>query len=89
MMPSDLVFDRYTCVCFILLCLLCCRFWPGGKTPPAGPKPPRRKREPKPFAGYTRKPECEWCEQPVQLPPPLPHLSQFRVAPREFALDLT
>jgi IS1 family transposase/transposase-like protein len=69
MMPSDLVFYLYTCVFFILLCLLFCRFWPGGKTSPAGPKLPRRKHEPKSFAGYTRKPECEWCEQPVQSPP--------------------
>ena len=69
MMPSDLVFDLYTCVFFILLCLLFCRFWPGGKTSPAGPKLPRRKRAPKSFAGYTRKPECELCEQQVQSPP--------------------
>src|SRR5919106_6947968 len=55
-----------------LLALLFCRFWPGGNPPPAVPTPPRRKREPKPFAGYTRKPECEWCEQPVQSPPQAP-----------------
>ena len=72
MMPSDLVFYLYTCVFFILLCLLFCRFWPGGKPSPAVPKPPRRKREPKPFAGYTRKPECEWCEQQVPSPPQTP-----------------
>jgi IS1 family transposase len=79
MIQSDLVFDLYACVFLIFLCLLVCRFWPGGKPPPAVPKPPRRKREPKPFAGYTRKPECEWCEQPVPLPPrapgaPPPHM---------------
>jgi hypothetical protein len=68
-MPSDPVFYLYACVFLILLCLPFCRFWPGGNPPPAVPKPPRRKREPKPFAGYTRKPECEWCKQPVQLPP--------------------
>jgi IS1 family transposase len=34
----------------------------------AVPKPPRRKREPKPFAGYTCKPECELCEQGVESP---------------------
>jgi transposase-like protein/IS1 family transposase len=72
MMQFDLVFYLYTCVFLILLCLLFCRFWPGGKTPPAVPKPPRRKREPKLFAGYTRKPECELCEQPVQSPPQTP-----------------
>jgi transposase-like protein len=72
MMPSDLVFYLYTCVFFILLCLLFSRFWPGGKTLPAVPKPSRRKREPKPFAGYTRKPECELCEQQVQSFPQAP-----------------
>lgn len=71
-MPADLGFYLYTCVFFILLSLLFCRFWPGGKAPPAVPKPPRRQREPQPCAGDTRKPECEWCEQPAQSPPPAP-----------------
>lgn len=72
MMQSDLVFYLYPCVFLILLCLLLCRFWPGGKLPPTMPKPPRRKREPKPFAGYTRKPECKLCEQQVQSSPQMP-----------------
>jgi IS1 family transposase/transposase-like protein len=73
MMPSDPVFYLDACVFFILLCLLFCRFWPGGKTPPAAvPTPPRRTREPHPFVGYTRKPECSWCEQQVQSPPQTP-----------------
>jgi len=79
MMPSDLVFYLYTCIFFILLCLLFCRFWQGGQRALAVPKPPKGKRDPKPFAGYTRKPECAWCEQQIQVPPytpgaPPPHM---------------
>lgn len=62
-MPFDLGFYPFACVLFILLCLLLCRLWRRGKTTPLVRKPPRPKREPKPFAGLTRKPECEACEQ--------------------------
>jgi IS1 family transposase/transposase-like protein len=71
-MKFDLTFYLFGWVLLSLLALLFCRFWPSGNPPPAVPTPPRRKREPKPFAGYTRKPECEWCEQQVQSPPQAP-----------------
>ena len=45
----------------ILLTLLILRFWRVDKSAAAVPKPPRRNREPKPFAGYIHKPECELC----------------------------
>ena len=71
-MQFDLTFSLFAWVLLILLALLFCRFWQGGQRAPAVPTPPKRKREPKPFAGYTHKPECEWCEQQVQLPQPAP-----------------
>jgi transposase-like protein/IS1 family transposase len=71
-MQFDLTFYLFAWVLLILLALLFCRFWQGGQRAPAVPTPPKRKREPKPFAGYTHKPECEWCEQQVQLPQPAP-----------------
>jgi hypothetical protein len=82
-MRFELTFYLFAWVLLSLLALLCCRFWQGGRRAPAVPKPPKGKREPKPFAGYTRKPECEWCEQPVQVPPrapgaPPPHMTFTR-----------
>src|SRR5919108_817404 len=71
-MRFDLTFSPFACVLFILLALLFCRFWQGGKSAPAGSKPPKRKRELKPFAGLTRKPDCEACEQQVRSQPQLP-----------------
>ena len=63
MMRSDLVIYLYTWVLLILLVLRFWRFWCGGTTTQAVPKSSRRKREPKPFTGLTRKPECELCER--------------------------
>jgi transposase-like protein/IS1 family transposase len=71
-MRFDLTFSPFACVLFILLALLLCRFWQSGKSAPAGAKPPKRKREVKPFAGLTRKPECEACEQQARSHPQAP-----------------
>jgi transposase-like protein len=72
MMRSDLALYLVTGVFLILLVLLTHWRWSRSRTAPATPKLTRRKREPKPFAGYTRKPECELCEQEVASHPPLP-----------------
>jgi IS1 family transposase len=71
-MLSDLGFYPFAAVLFIPLCLLLYWLWRCGKTTPSGRKPPRPTREPKPFAGLTRKPECEACEQPIRSQPPIP-----------------
>src|SRR5262245_47361077 len=71
-MRFDLTFYPFVCVVLILLALLFYRFWQGGKSAPAGPKLPRRRREPKPFAGFTRKPACESCAQQIRLQPEVP-----------------
>jgi hypothetical protein len=42
-MRYDLTFYPFACVLLILLALLFCRFWQGGKSALAGSKPPRRK----------------------------------------------
>jgi transposase-like protein/IS1 family transposase len=49
----------------------------GAKATPVVTKPPRAKRDPKPFAGFTHKPECPLCEQeagqqPSVSAPPAP-----------------
>jgi hypothetical protein len=71
-MQSDLGFYPFACVLFILLCLLLCRLWRCGKTTPSARKPPRPKREPKPFAGLSCKPDCEACEQGAGSHPQAP-----------------
>jgi hypothetical protein len=71
-MQSDLALYLVTGIFLILLALLICWRWHHSKTTPATSKPPQRKREPKPFAGYTHKPECELCDSEVESHPPLP-----------------
>jgi IS1 family transposase len=56
-------------VVLILLVVLSCRRCRSGKSLPAVTKPPRATREPKPFAGITRKPDCPACEQEAGLQP--------------------
>ena len=72
MMQSDQTVYLIAGGLLILLVFLRLRPWSDGKTTAATPKPPRAKREPKLFAGYTRKPECELCEQGVAPQPPMP-----------------
>jgi len=72
MMRFDLTLYLVTGVFLILLVLLTHWRWRCSRTAPATPKPTRRKREPKPFAGYTHKPECELCDQRTDSPPRSP-----------------
>ena len=72
MMRSDLAFYSFASILLILLYLWLRQLWRGGKTAPAVPKPPRLKRNPKSFAGLTRKPDCEACEQGVVSHPQAP-----------------
>jgi IS1 family transposase/transposase-like protein len=62
MMRSDLAFALVVGVLLMLLVILSRRLCRSGQTTPAATKPPRAKRDPKPFAGLTRKPECPVCE---------------------------
>jgi hypothetical protein len=78
MMPSELTFSLCACVLLILLSFVLQRLGHDSKITPAVPKPPRPKRDHKPFAGLTHKPECELCgresEPALQVPgaPPPP-----------------
>src|SRR5262245_32369405 len=69
---SDLVLYLLTGLFLILLALL--TRWRGRRsmTTPATSQPTQRKREPKPFAGYTHKPACELCASAVESHPQLP-----------------
>ena len=81
-MRVDPIFYPVLVALLILLILLIPRFWRVDKPAPAATTP-RRKRQSKPFAGYTRKPECELCDQGVashlQIPgAPPPHMTFTR-----------
>jgi hypothetical protein len=69
MMQSDLTFYPLAWIVLILVILLFCQLWRGGKWPSAAPKPPGVKREPQPFAGLTRKPECDLGQHQVRSQP--------------------
>jgi len=71
-MRSDLAFYLVAGVFLILLLILLRCLWRMGKTAPVAPKPARAKRDPKPFAGYTRKPECELCDHGMDAQPQAP-----------------
>jgi hypothetical protein len=71
MMPSDLLLSVVTGVFLILLLLLTRWRWRRGQTVTATTTP-RATRDPKPFAGLTRKPECELCEPGTVSHPPAP-----------------
>ena len=79
-MQSDLVCALVVGVVLIVLVVLArwrCR---GGKATPVVTTPPRTQRAPKPFAGYTRKPACEWCEQAAESSPQLPGAAPPRLS---------
>jgi transposase-like protein/IS1 family transposase len=68
-MRSDLVFALVVGVLLPLLIILSRRLCRSGKATPAATKPPRATRDPKPFAGLTRKPDCSACEQEAGMQP--------------------
>src|SRR5262245_53484052 len=72
MMPSDLTFYPLAWIFLIVVILLCHQLWHSGTLTSAAPKPPRAKRTPQPFAGLTRKPDCELCAQQGRSHPHAP-----------------
>ena len=67
-MVSDLFFSQLMLIALLWLCVMLHWVWPSDPTMasptilPATRPPPKRSREPKPFAGLTRKPHCDACE---------------------------
>jgi IS1 family transposase len=81
-MVSDLFFSQLVLIALVWLCLMLHWAWLSNPAAcPTTPEPssalPKRKREPKPFAGLTYKPHCDACEptpdlrlQTPSAPPP-------------------
>jgi hypothetical protein len=93
-MVSDLIFSQLMLIALLWLCVMLHGVWPSDPTMasptllPATLPPPKRSREPKPFAGLTRKPHCDACEQAVEPhrePPcaPPPRMVMTRGRPRQ------
>jgi hypothetical protein len=71
-MVSDLLFYQLVLLGLLWLCIMLHYAWPSDRAAqlqrPSTPSLPSQEccREPKPFAGLTRKPHCEACEQAVE-----------------------
>jgi IS1 family transposase len=78
-MVSHLFFYQLVLVALVWLCLMLHGAWPSDPTAgcPTAPEPtpplPKRRRDPKPFAGLTAQPHCDACEHATAAPrPPAP-----------------
>ena len=77
-MVPDLFFYQLVLVALMWLCLMLHWVWPSDHaaacptTPPSTLPSRKRSREPKPFAGLTRKPHCDAC---AHVSAPRPHAS--------------
>ena len=72
LMRSDPLCALVVGVVLMLLVVVSRRRCRSGKSISAATKPPRATHDPKPFAGFTRKPDCPACEQEAGLQRP-PH----------------
>jgi transposase-like protein/IS1 family transposase len=68
-MRSDPICALVVGIVLILLVVWSRRLCRSGKSTPAATKTPRATREPTPFAGLTRKPDCPACEQEAEIQP--------------------
>jgi IS1 family transposase len=87
-MVPNLFFSQLVLVALVWLCFMLHWAWPSGCATapliPSQPTPPRRKRsrEPKPFAGLTRKSPCDACAHASGLRPQAPSAPPPRIIPK-------
>jgi IS1 family transposase/transposase-like protein len=80
-MIPDPLFYKLLLVTLVWLCIMVHMLWPSQRAatrlPPSTPLTPqhRRPRARKPFAGFTRKPHCDACEQGTAPRPQAPTIS--------------
>jgi IS1 family transposase len=86
-MVSELFFYQLALIALLWLCCMLQWVWPSERVIPGAPLPPppllprKRSREPKPFAGLTRKPPCAACEQAPEHVPQPPSGPPLRIVP--------
>ena len=84
-MVSDLFFSQLMLIALLRLCVMLHWVWPSDPTIasptilPATLPPPKRRREPKPFAGLTRKPHCDACAHASDSRPHAPSAPPPRI----------
>jgi IS1 family transposase len=84
-MVSHLFFYQLVLVALVWLCLMLHWAWPSDPAAvcPTAPEPtpplPKHSREPKPFAGLTRKPHCDACEHASDPHPHAPSAPPPRI----------
>src|ERR1700746_1872251 len=86
-MVSHLFFYQLVLIALVWLCLMLHWAWPSDPAAvcPTAPEPtpplPKRRREPKPFAGFTQKPHCDACEPTPAPGPQAPAAPPPRIVP--------
>ena len=85
-MVSHLFFYQLTLIALVWLCLMLHWMWPSDSAacptlPELLPPLPKRKREPKPFAGLTTKPHCDACAHATDSRPQAPSVPPPRIVP--------
>src|SRR4030095_10753555 len=85
-MVSHLFYYQLGLLALVWLCVMLQWAWPSDLAtgpPTAEPLPPvpKRKREPKPLAGLTTKPDCDACEHSTAPRPQVPSTPPPRIVP--------
>jgi IS1 family transposase len=85
-MVSHLFFYQLVLIALVWLCVMLQWAWPSDPAaacppPELPPLLPKRKREPKPFAGLTTKPPCDACEHAPAAHPHTPSAPPPRMVP--------
>jgi hypothetical protein len=85
-MVSHLFFYQLVLIALVWRCVMLQWAWPSDPAaacppPELPPLLPKRKREPKPFAGLTTKPPCDACEPATAPHPQAPAAPPPRIVP--------
>src|SRR5215471_18891534 len=86
-MVSHLFFYQLVLIALVWLCVILHWVWPSDSTiacptlPLPPPSSPKRRREPKPFVGFTHKPHCDACAHATAPRPQAPSAPPPRLVP--------
>src|SRR5262245_20685076 len=78
-MVFDLCCYHMVLIALVGLCVMLHGRWPRDRTTVTPTPPPRQRREPKAFEGFTNKPHCDACEHGADPRPPTPSVPPPRL----------